>query len=201
MRNHPPLMPSGSKQSVEDGVKGCCIPLAFLAAQMADGPLVDFWSIWQSHSMIWNAQTMWPLFILQFFRCILHTHPPTHRHIDIAHCINIKEYQGHPVFSCSLVQALVLEFFLEIKTVYLQSHTENCYLLFIEAQIVIDVGAADTSPAYLMLTGVTLEGCLMKEAFRRQELLKIVRRTPADDADGFVKVRFSASGGLKFFPP
>lgn len=42
MRNDPPLMPSGSKQSVEDGVKGCCIPLAFLAAQMADGPLVDF---------------------------------------------------------------------------------------------------------------------------------------------------------------
>lgn len=41
----------------------------------------------------------------------------------------------------------------------------------------------------------------MKEAFRRQELLKIVRRTSAaDDADKLVKVRFPASGGLKFFP-
>lgn len=62
MRSRPPLMPSGSLQSVEDCVKGCCIPSGILAAQMAVGPLVDFWSVCRSHRMIWNALRMLPGF-------------------------------------------------------------------------------------------------------------------------------------------
>lgn len=42
MKSPPALMPSGSLQSVEDCVKGCCIPSGTLAPQMAEGPLVDF---------------------------------------------------------------------------------------------------------------------------------------------------------------
>lgn len=60
MRSDAPLMPSACRQSVEDCVKGCCIPPALWQRRWLTGLWWIFWPVCQSHRLIWNTSTMQP---------------------------------------------------------------------------------------------------------------------------------------------